>query len=240
MPLPDQAKVKLPIKSKVGGDVFKVTGPKPPESRTERTKGPTDTQFKGPMAGGGGRGTGSPGAVGSLGGVASRSWGETRRDDDTAIITERAINSIPIFPEYDRRLTFPAGSTEIPSTSGLLTVNLVDGDGIFSIPFTKVESWTDIKVRFHCQGFADGASTSLAVRARLTDQAGKVTELPTFVRFFFSEALVYHTIYGERRVDNIIPGQYTLTYRWEVDANSFFFDERCTMHGSVIECTPIP
>jgi hypothetical protein len=163
----------------------------------------------------------------------------TRLFDDRTILTERAINSIPIFTEFDRRLTFPADSTELPSTANEITINLVD-DGIFSIPFQKFESWTDIKIRFHCSGYVDTANTFLAVRARLTDQAGKITDIPDVTRFYFSQADAYHTLWGERRVGDILPGVYTLTYRWEVSQGSFFFNENCTMHGSIIELSPIP
>ena len=219
MPLPDQAKVKIPVDEAPSEYVFRLgtpsSAPGPVMHDAPAGYDPRRTR----QIPGGGRGV--------------------RIFDDRTILTERAINSIPIFVEYDRRLTFPSDSTEIPSTANEITINLVD-DGIFSIPFQKFESWTDVKIRFHCAGYVDTANTFLAVRARLTDQAGKITNIADVTRFYFSQANEYHAMWGERRVSDIIPGTYTLTYRWEVSQGSFFFNENCTMHGSIIELSPIP
>lgn len=216
MPLPEQAQVRIPQDTPTSESIF--TTPSSAPSTPQQDYDPRVSAEK-----------------------PAQQWrgDPSGRFDDRAIITERSINSIPIFPEHDRRLTFPANTTEIPSSSGLLTVNLV-GDGVFSIPFQKFETWTDVKYRFHASGYADVDGTSLAIRARLTDQAGKLWELPTFVRFYFSTADTHQTFYGERRSANIPPGTYTLTFRWETDANSFFFTERDTMHGSITEANPIP
>lgn len=154
------------------------------------------------------------------------------------IVLERAFNRLPFFVEYDRRFQFPAEETVLVNNSPIDMD--FDTDGVFDIDFEKYETWTDMKVRIHMSGFMGTGGETVTITAHVTDQAGVETAIPTIARFYFDNATEHHSFYGERRVGDLPPGRYTLTFEWSVSDHTFRFDERDTVYASITECLPIP
>jgi len=144
----------------------------------------------------------------------------------------------PFFVEYDRRFQFPAEETVLVNNSPIDMD--FDTDGVFSIEFEKYETWTDMKVRIHMSGFMGTGGETVTITGHVTDQAGVETSIPTIARFYFDNATEHHSFYGERRVGDLPPGRYTLTFEWSVSDHTFRFDERDTVYASITECLPIP
>lgn len=170
----------------------------------------------------------------SMTGMEPASLTDQRRD----IAIEQAVNRLPFFVEYDNRFQFPTEETVVGATSAADME--FDTDGLFYVDFDKYESWTDIKVRIHMTGFVATGGTGVSIEGYVTDQAEEVTAIPVIARFYFNNASEHHSFFGERRVENLLPGSYRFQFQWSVTANSFRFDERDTVYASVTEMIPIP
>lgn len=159
-------------------------------------------------------------------------------EDQSIGILEQTFNRLPFFVEYDRRLVNPAGTTTLTATT---TTDMdLNTDGLFSIPFEKSETWTDVKIRFAISGQATDVSTVVVISGTITDQAGVEYPVTLIARFLFLVADVILRFDGERRVSNLPPGKYTLQFSWRVSANDFIVGTNDSIHASVTEMIPVP
>ena len=159
-------------------------------------------------------------------------------DDPRSVPLERAINRLPFFPEYERRLQNPAADTTLSNTNAI-DMDLTT-DGLFYIDFEKYETWTDVKIRFTMSGVTINANRAVTISGILTDQAGVELEVDPIARFYLNAVENHLTFYGDRRVEDLLPGVYRLQFQWRVSGNSFRVDAQDTIYASVIECIPIP
>jgi hypothetical protein len=154
------------------------------------------------------------------------------------IAVEQAVNRLPFFVEYDRQIITPAGSTSITSTSPV-NINLTT-DGLFYIDFQKYETWTDVKFQFTASGFKTGSGGLVTFTGIATDEFGVTTAVPAFAKFYFNTLSEHHTITGERRISDLVPGTYRLQFQYQVDGGTFSIDTNDFIAASITEMTPIP
>lgn len=158
--------------------------------------------------------------------------------DPKFVAIERALNRLPVFPEFEYQLKAPDTTTTLSNTNAI-DMDLVT-DGLVSVRFEKYETWTDVKVQVAMSGFATAAARSVVISGVLTDQSGVETTVDPIARFYFNTSLEHHSFYGESRVEDLIPGVYALQLQWRVSANSFRVDPEDTIHVTVAECLPTP
>jgi hypothetical protein len=168
----------------------------------------------------------------SMTGMEPASLADQRRD----IAIEQAVNRLPFFVEYDRQFLYPTGTTTLTSTS---TIDMDFLDGLWYVDFDKFETWTDVKVRFAMSGYASTASL-LSIGAYVTDQADIETAIGLITRHYFNTANEHHYFGGETRLEGLLPGQYRLTFEWNISAGTFRHDTNDVVYSSVTEMIPIP
>lgn len=159
-------------------------------------------------------------------------------EDPRAVSLERAVNRLPFFPEYERTIYTPGGTSTLSNTNAI-DMNLTT-DGLFYIDFEKYETWTDVKVRIAMSGYVTTPARIVNISAVLTDQSGVETTVDPIAKFAFNTASEHHSFYGEARVEDLIPGVYRLQFQWRVTGNSFVVNVDDAIFASVIECIPIP
>lgn len=158
--------------------------------------------------------------------------------DPTMVAIERALNRQPFFPEYERVIYTPGGTSTLSNTNAI-DMNLTT-DGLFYVDFEKYETWTDIKVRIALSGYATNSARIVNISGVISDQSGVETAVDPIAKFAFNTANEHHSFYGEARVGDLIPGEYRLQFQWRVSGNSFVVNVDDAIFASVIECIPIP